>query len=315
MRFRVVIPRPPGGNANWEAASYNDCFWEQAIAVVYALQRIGHEARLDNAVPRLAPEAPPGTPNSWDNPWMRYDFNDDPGEVPIVFGGNTLPAGYKLAPGTIVYNLEQPNTFHMQSMYRLVNQPGVRVWEYKRSNIPVWERTGIPYTYVPIGYVPELTCIPPAKSKDIDVFFSGYITPNCEGGARRLAVLNAITARGKKVVAVDRAFGDERNSLIARAKLVMNIHFFHTFEINRVMQALANHKAVLTEESVDDAEYAWLAGGIANVPYEGLADKAVELLGNPGELRRLEEEGFERLVKMDERDIIRKAIKETYPHL
>ena len=308
MRFRVVIPRPPGGNANWTAATYNDCFLEQAEAVVHGLNAIGHEARLDNSVP----EAPPGARVSWDSPQLRYSFNDDPGEVPIVFGGNVLPDGYRLGPGTIVYNLEQPNTVHMQKTLRLASQPGVRVWEYKRANFGFWDQHGVAYTYVPIGYVPELTTIQPAAAKDIDCFFSGYITPNCEGGARRLSVLNRLTAAGARVVAVDRAFGEERNRLIARARLVLNIHFYQTFEINRVVQALANRKAVLTERSLDDADYGWLEGAIANVPYEGLVDEAMALLAAPARLAELERRGFEALAAQDERDILRRALGETY---
>lgn len=306
MRFRVVIPRPPGGNANWTAATYNDCFLEQAETVVHGLRAIGHEARLDNNVP----EAPPGA--QFNSPSLRYTFNDDPGETPIVFGGNILPPGYRLGEGTIVYNLEQPNTLHMETTHRLVSQPGVRVWEYKKANFPFWDRHGIPYTYVPIGYVPELTTVKPAPCKDIDCFFCGYITPNCEGGARRLAVLNRLTAAGARVVAVDKTFGEERNALIARSKLLLNIHFYQTFEINRVLLGLANRKAVLTEVSLDDAEYAWLDGGLARAPYDRLVDEAMALLASPERLAELERRGFEAVVKMDERDILRQAIKETY---
>ena len=274
MRYGVVIPRP-----NSFSAMYNDCFLEQAVAVVYGLRGLGHLAELRSNC-----------------------FSD---EISIIFGANTLPPGSRLPHDSIVYNLEQPDTGCIEATRKhVVANPGVKVWEYKRSSLPFWERWGIPVTHVPVGYVQEMTYIPNQKDKDIDLFFSGVMNP------RRSHIIDQQRMRGLKVVVVDKIFGPERDALISRSKIVLNIHFYEGkwFEICRVAQAISNHKAVLSEVSCDWEEYKWLEQGIALTEYDRFVYEIKDLLANPAKLEVLEEKGFDIFSKVDEKEILKEAL-------
>jgi len=74
-------------------------------------------------------------------------------------------------------------------------------------------------TYVPIGYVPELTRIAPA-AEDIDVLFYGA------SYERRYAVLRDLHDRGLRVKWLSGVYGASRDAWIARSKIVLNIHYW-----------------------------------------------------------------------------------------
>ena len=101
-------------------------------------------------------------------------------------------------------------------------------------------------TYVPIGYVPELTRIAPAP-EDIDVLFYGALSE------RRYAVLRDLHDRGLRVKWLLGAFGASRDAWIARSKIVINVHYWEAkiFEIARVSYLLANRRAVVSERGAD----------------------------------------------------------------
>ncbi|WP_371884464.1 hypothetical protein [Caballeronia sp. S22] len=71
---------------------------------------------------------------------------------------------------------------------------------------------------VPVGYVPELTRIRFAEPRDIDVLFIGSLCP------RRARVIERMRAAGIGIVAAFGVYGRARDRLIARAKLLFNVH-------------------------------------------------------------------------------------------
>ncbi len=73
-------------------------------------------------------------------------------------------------------------------------------------------------TYVPIGYVRELTRIAPAP-EDIDVLFYGALSE------RRYAVLRDLHDRGLRVKWLSGALGASHDAWIAGSKIVLNIHY------------------------------------------------------------------------------------------
>ena len=73
---------------------------------------------------------------------------------------------------------------------------------------------------VPIGYTRELTRIRRVAPPDIDVLFIGSINP------RRRAVLEQMHADGLRVQAAFGVYGAERDALVARARIVLNVHFY-----------------------------------------------------------------------------------------
>jgi hypothetical protein len=89
-------------------------------------------------------------------------------------------------------------------------------------------------------------------------------------------------------------YGEERDALIARAKIVLNLHYFdaQVFEIVRVSYLLANRKCVVSETGRDTALEGPLREGIAFAPYDSLAQTCVRLLQDEAARRRLAEAGF-----------------------
>jgi hypothetical protein len=163
------------------------------------------------------------------------------------------------------------------------------VWDYSQSNVErlaAWHVRRL--THVPIGYVPELTRIA-AVPEDIDVLFYGSNSP------RRRAVLDTLRGQGFRVERLFGVYGADRDAMIARSKIVINMHLYEAkvFEIVRVSYLLANRRAVVSERSVNPAEDDDLASGIAFAAYDELVDRCVELLGDDRSRQELGQRGYQ----------------------
>jgi hypothetical protein len=260
MRFAITIVSPPG-------YAHVEVFRETAETLHYGLTALGHESLIttEGALP---------------------------GRQHIVLGSNLLPKyALPLAPDAILYNLEQIQEGspwlqpELLSLFRSYS-----VWDYSPANAVALEAMGIRVAQVvPIGYTKELTRIIHADEPDIDVLFVGTVN------ARRKAILERIVAERLRVKLAFGKYGEERDALIARAKVVLNLHFYDAkvLEMVRISYLLANRCAVLSETSADPAEDAVFEGGIAFAGNEDLPARARALLDAPAERARLAERGFE----------------------
>ena len=208
----------------------------------------------------------------------------------IVLGAHLLqPDNAHLLPsGLIIYNLEQirPGAWATNATY-LDRLRRHTVWDFNAGNVAaIRQMTGHrDVHHVPIGYVPEMSRIVSATSQDIDVLFYGSVTP------RRERILQALAAAGLKVVARFGVYGAERDALIARAKLIVNLHAHDGwgFESVRVSYLLANRKAVVCETGEIEAD---LGNGVVALPYDRLVDACYALVHDGAARERLEAEGF-----------------------
>jgi hypothetical protein len=225
----------------------------------------------------------------------------DPNAENLVLGAHLLDT---LPPRSIVYNLEQHGSKPFANTERICK--GSHVWDYSERNIQEWRKLGISAVHVPVGYSPTLTRIAPLPSQDIDVLFYGSLNP------RRRKVLNQLRERGCNVKAVFGVYGQKRDKLIARAKLVLNMHYYETkiFEIVRVSYLLANQRCVVSEKSVDLP--AGLEDAAVQADYEDLAALCGDLVRN-ARLREIHaRQGFEAFRKISEREILESAIAGTF---
>lgn len=187
-------------------------------------------------------------------------------------GINALPAS------AILYNSEQ--IFPGSPWLRREYLEGLRtreVWDYSAENVSRLRELGAANVrHVPLGYVPELARIAPA-SEDIDVLFYGSVNE------RRKKILDELRARGLNVVALWGIYGEERDRAIARAKVVLCLHFYEAkvFEIVRVAYLLSNEKAVVAEWSPTATEHADLRAALCGVPYEELVAACEALVRDP----------------------------------
>jgi hypothetical protein len=260
LRFAIVTIAPPAFG-HWRA------FDEVAETLQAALAELGHDAvRLQNEFPR--------------------------DRRCIVLGTNLLPLFGGLSPPdeAILFNLEQvvdgSPWWNLQYQLLLGRH---RVWDYSRANIERLAALGIARVqHVPLGYAPELTRIP-AASKDIDVLFYGV------GNARRARILRELEASGIVLRVLNGVYGSERDALIARSRVVLNMHAYSArlFEIARVGYLLANRVFVVSEVSSEEEMERELEGAFVAAPYESLSAACLKYLREDSARERIAARGFE----------------------
>ena len=259
-KFAVTVISPPG-------YVHTAAFYEVAESIHFGLVALGYDSVL--------------TTNA-----------NLPGRQHIILGSNILPAyPLPLAPNAILYNLEQvdPNSswFRPELVALLAKY---RVWDYSQTNVVALEALGVKVErVVPIGYVKELTRINFASHRDIDVLFFGSMNP------RRQEIIQRLRSSGLQVAAVFGIYGQQRDALIARSKLLLNVHFYEAkvLEIVRISYLLANRCAILSESSSNPLEDASLADGVAFEEYGNLEKTAHELINDAERRNRLSQQGFE----------------------
>jgi 2-polyprenyl-3-methyl-5-hydroxy-6-metoxy-1,4-benzoquinol methylase len=268
------VVRPPG-------YAHSAAFQEVAEALFFALRGLGRDVSMDEA------------PKS--------------GRRPIVLGSNLLSHHrVELPANAILYNLEQIDpgsswlTPPLLDLFRTHT-----IWDYSPANALRLVEMGLPSPkVVPIGWVPELTRIAQTATEDIDVLFYGSLNE------RRAAVLQELRGRGLHVHAAFGVYGPERDRLIARSKVVLNVHFYEAkvFEIVRVSYLLANRRCVVSERGADPREEKEFEDGVAFEAYGGLAERCERLCADPAKRRHLSEEGFRILSSRDLRCIVADAL-------
>ncbi|MEB3065664.1 CgeB family protein [[Mycobacterium] zoologicum] len=279
MLFAVAVVTPPSN------PTIGGGFREVAEALHHALLALGHDSVLTN----------------------RLDLDE---RRTIVLGGNHMVC-YGLEPPKrpIFYNLEQlGNDSPWMAMPEFTNLlRRYPIWDYSHANIEYLGAMGLPRpTYVPIGYVPELTRIAPAP-EDVDVLFYGVLSE------RRYAVLKDLHDRGLRVKWLSGVLGASRDAWIARSKIVLNVHYWEAkiFEIARVSYLLANKRVVVSESGTDPTLERDLGSGVAFADYDDLVDRCVQVLSDEHERRELAERGYELFSARDQVAVVKQALSIT----
>ncbi|MCB0996123.1 MAG: glycosyltransferase family 1 protein [Acidimicrobiales bacterium] len=217
-----------------------------------------------------------------------HDFG---GRSPIVLGANLLDlaSATVLPDDAVLFNLEQvdrSSDWFTGDYLELLSR--YAVLDYSARNRDALALLGIAHARVlELGHAAALSRFTPAVEPDIDVVFYGSMN------ARRWALLDEIEQRGLSVERLFDVYGAERDAAIARARMVVNAHYYDSsvFEIVRVSHLLANGVTVVTEGSLDDPDLAPFADGMVISPFEELADRCVELAADPDRCRRIGEAG------------------------
>jgi hypothetical protein len=259
VRFAVAVVAPQG-------YVHSQAFREVAEALHHALLALGHDSLLTT----------------------RLDYDE---RHTIVLGSNVLASyGWEPPKKPILYNLEQiydDSPWMTPALLALFRRHPV--WDYSQANLERLAAWQVPrLSHVPIGYVPELTRIVPT-TEDIDVLFYGTYSK------RRQAILDALRARGFRTEWLFGVYGATRDALIARSKIVINMHVYEAkvLEIVRVSYLLANRRTVVSERGANPTEDGDLESGIAFAAYDGLVDRCAELLGDERARRELAQRGYQ----------------------
>ena len=204
-----------------------------------------------------------------------------------------------LPEGSIIYNLEQYSR-HAESGYGEEVFDFVakkfQIWDYSRDNFVLWEkyRPTYPLSLVRVGYAPVLTRIAKPDVQDIDVLI--YATPT----ETRWHIFQLLCSHGLRVVFVYGFYGKDRDDLIARSKIVLNIgQYDRTFEIVRASFLMANRKAVVADVYDDISIEADIADGVMFVFYQDVVTACLRLLENDTYRAGLEERAFNAICQRD----------------
>jgi protein O-GlcNAc transferase len=242
-------------------------------------------------------------------------FYREPPDCPvrqIILGAHLLDAqGLDALPAdAIIYNSEQidDDSKWLTSHYVAALKTRM-VWDYSAENVRRLTALGAQtIQFVPVGYVPELARLP-LVSEDIDVLFYGSVNP------RRQQILDELKARGLNVVVLFGVYGEERDRAIARAKVVLIVHFYPAkiFEVVRAAYLLSNGKAVVAEGGADSFVESDLRESMHSVPYERLVDACVELVGDQAKRLALAERAHRIFAMRREEQILANALNVPAP--
>ncbi|MBX9885376.1 MAG: hypothetical protein K2X68_10430, partial [Novosphingobium sp.] len=206
-----------------------------------------------------------------------------------------------LPAGTIILNTEQlPGDTSPWATTILTWSKRFDVWDYSPHNRDWLIERGIEAVrLLGIGYHPALNRI--AKgSEDIDVLFYGSMN------ARRRAIIDQLERAGLAVKTLFGVYGQDRDAWIARAKVVLNLHYHDAkiFEIVRMHFLLNNAKAVVGEVGPDTVIDPRYLAGFAASDYAGLVDACKALCCDGARRKTLEQQGLAALAKLPQADFM-----------
>lgn len=290
--FTVWIVNPPGSE-HWRGLE------DVACGIVVSLRALGHDVDF---VP------------------VEHDqLSTENGRL-IVFNAHRLASAATLPSDAIIYNAEQVRNDWIASVTGRAYVERMRhhvVWDYSATNIERLRQLGIERAvHCRVGHVQKP--LPPAptgakfltakeilafrREQDIDVLFVGSMNP------RRAMAIADLSMRGLEVKTLFGVYGAERDAWIARAKVILNVHFYPDpiFEIFRCSHLFERGKCVVTEDGGCDPELEALAQRTcAYVRYDDLADECRRLVDDV-DLRMNQEirgkQAFEAVSQVDEVD-------------
>ena len=231
----------------------------------------------------------------------------DPACVNVIFGAQVLPLPVleSLPPDSIIYNFEQIRNLPLAQIRPELRLIATRfqIWDYSPGNRETWERLGAGdrVRIVPVGYAPLLTKIPKPAVQDIDVLLYGG------ADAKRLQAFSLLAEAGLSSVFLCGLYGEGRDSLIARSKLILNVNRYdqsRVFEVVRVSYLLANRKAVLSTIDADTVVDEDIKACVRFTEPAQLVSNCRFLADNAPARQVLEEHGFAVFSRHDIRPIL-----------
>jgi hypothetical protein len=231
----------------------------------------------------------------------------------IVLGAQMLTDSelQRLPRETIIYNFEQIGRLQPDSLKPEIRTvvDRFRIWDYSAANLETWKTLGAASSavHVAVGWAPILRRIDKPSTQDIDVLI--YALP----AQLRLDVFNELCHRGLRCVFVCGMYGAERDALIRRSKLVLNINSYQSriFEIVRVSYLLANAKAVIADFQADTVLEPGIEGAVVFSAPEQIVATCMRLAADDDARGQQEETGCTIFERRHISPILREALERT----
>ena len=224
--------------------------------------------------------------------------DNNPSTKNIVLGAHLLNDNLieDIPENTIIFNTEQIESITENWKKKILNlaRKNIIFWDYSQYNLDYLSKTiNIKGKLFQIGYQKELNRINHNIDKNIDVLFYGSIN------ARREHIINKLKDRKINVKTLFGVYGKERDDLIAKSKLILNMHMYDSkiFEIVRVFYLLSNSIPVLTEVGSDTKFNNDFLDLVCKSTYENIEKNIIYLLENDKKRIELGESGLNAIKK------------------
>ena len=272
MKYNVCIIKPAG-------YLHSGAFTELAELIAYSLEDLGYDSSIS----------------------LNETFTDSRN---IIIGAHLLDTTHikeikSRFPSTVILNTEQViniSEHWSNSLFEWI--ANFETWDYSNSNINFLKSQGITdIKFLSIGYHPKLTRIKKSEIQDIDILFYGSMND------RRLQVINKLKSCSINVNLIFGVYGEKRDNLISRSKIVLNLHRYDLkiFEIVRVFYLMTNSKAVVSEVAQDTDINPIYMGGIYSTDYDCIAESCNELLQNSYMREKVERKTFQLITQYPQR--------------
>ncbi|AJC21204.1 hypothetical protein [Pandoraea pulmonicola] len=278
MKFNVCIVRPPG-------YLHSSAFTELGELLNLGLRDLGRKSTLiENAI--------------------------DPAATNIVIGCHLLSpeVADSLPESTVIVNTEPLGSVATEWKSAILGfGERFEMWDYSARNIEFLN--GMPggsrVRLLRLGYHRTLNRISRKMPRDIDVLFYGFVNE------RRKQVMDRLEAAGLKVVCVTGLYGAKRDDLIARSRVVLNMHFFdsHIFEIVRVFYLMTNGVAVVSEVGPTTSVDERYLQGIDASPYDELVDRCIALVKDDAARLALEKRARQTIARLPQAEVMGELLR------
>ena len=262
---------------------------ELATTLGFELERQGVPARLHlGGFPAARPD--------------RVHILLDPIDYVGLEGAGALPSAAILRRTVFVCVQRPPTGGKTDPGIALLRQAGA-VFALDRRDVVVLHRAGIPARLLRPGYSRALDHYDAEAQRPIDIMVLGTRTPRRTEILRRAAPILArhncliqLADAGPHPEATSSYLADGRRALLARTKLLLNLHANQDqrLEWTRVLDAIHAGAVVVSEQAAGIAPLD--AGAHLLLASPGaIAHGAERLLADPGRLRAIRESAYERL--------------------
>lgn len=212
----------------------------------------------------------------------------------------------------IIIQLEQLSFnggwFHDKQKYLVSDtlpmmQNALQVWDYDQNNIEFlsnFPQFNIKPYLIPFGFNSNFQKVKLNQNKDVDVLFYGWAL------ARREKIINKLEKMCKFIHAYG-IYGQKRDELISRSKIVLNIHNYENvgiFEQVRVFYLFINKSFVISENS----KWSPYDDRIVTFPYDQIIEGVMYWLNRPKEREEIANQGPDILKKVDTQRLIENAL-------
>jgi hypothetical protein len=203
----------------------------------------------------------------------------DPARVNVLLGSNLLGATEPVPEQTIVYNLEQLSTDSPWVTPVLLDLfQRFPVWDFNRANIRYLSALGIGHAlHVPVGALRGRAVPASEAERTFDVAIIGAESK------RRLRVARALSAAELKVVYAVHVWGDERDELIRKSRILLNVHTCTAalLETTRLNLFLARSAFIVSEDVEELDARAAYSGRVIFSTYDRLVETCVKYARDP----------------------------------